>query len=510
MKTTEKISISGFAFNINEDAYRVLKAYMDRLAAHFSKREDGKEIMEDIEARIAELVMSEMKSQDEVITLQQIEGVIGIVGKPEELTEKKEDEMENQRNTVGSGSGDGGLRHRRLYRDPDNRRIAGVCGGIAAYLNIDPTLVRILALLLVLVGSITPFISGGGIVIITYLILWIAVPRATTIAQKLEMRGESPTAANIERRIKDEPYRKSDSALGGILRFFLIAIGALVLLPLAIAILAIIFAVVGSLFAGGWVINTSLFSLASFVDVSSLNLTLLKILTIAIVCIPVLLIFYGILRLLFRFRTKVRGLVGISLTVWILCIIGIGFVGVSSLVGFRRVATATRVEQVSIPAHSLRIGLPNNFADANEELTITTGIGPDAQVFIPFIWQNEESKTLFVLPGVKVRYSDSATDISIRQESRTRGKSRSEAFDRAKQLPAYYSVADSTLTVMPIAYTKDSRWRGDMVRLIVTVPKSMNVSVDPALQYKKRYWEIDNGRYSRHWRIDVDDDSWDE
>ena len=56
---------------------------------------------------------------------------------------------------------------KKLYRSKNNRRVAGVCGGIAEYFDIDPTLVRLLALLFILLG-------GAGV--ITYLIAWIIIP----------------------------------------------------------------------------------------------------------------------------------------------------------------------------------------------------------------------------------------------------------------------------------------------------------------------------------------------
>lgn len=57
--------------------------------------------------------------------------------------------------------------YRRLYRSRTDRKIAGVCGGLAQYLNVDPTVVRIIFLILL-------FIGGGGLLI--YLIIWICAP----------------------------------------------------------------------------------------------------------------------------------------------------------------------------------------------------------------------------------------------------------------------------------------------------------------------------------------------
>jgi phage shock protein C len=55
-----------------------------------------------------------------------------------------------------------------LYRSRTNRQVAGVCGGLAQYFNIDATLIRVLFVVLAVLG-------GSGLVI--YLVLWIIVPR---------------------------------------------------------------------------------------------------------------------------------------------------------------------------------------------------------------------------------------------------------------------------------------------------------------------------------------------
>lgn len=55
----------------------------------------------------------------------------------------------------------------KLYRSRKERMIAGVCGGIAHHFNVDPTLIRLIALL---------FIFLGGSAVFVYLILWLVVP----------------------------------------------------------------------------------------------------------------------------------------------------------------------------------------------------------------------------------------------------------------------------------------------------------------------------------------------
>jgi phage shock protein C len=61
-----------------------------------------------------------------------------------------------------------GKQTKRLYRSREEKMIAGVCGGIAKYFNIDPTIVRIIAVLLLIPGGLPGFIP--------YIILWLVVP----------------------------------------------------------------------------------------------------------------------------------------------------------------------------------------------------------------------------------------------------------------------------------------------------------------------------------------------
>ena len=187
MKKTVTINISGIIFHIDEDAYDRLNRYMSRLKRHFSKMEGREEIISDIESRIAELLQEKMANNKQVITIEDIEDVVKVLGEPSEM--ESEDDYESPPSSTYRS------RPRRLYRDPDNRMIAGVSTGLAAYFNIDPVWVRVLFIA-------TLFISGAGL--IGYIILWIVVPQALTTAEKLEMRGEPVNISNIERSFRDE------------------------------------------------------------------------------------------------------------------------------------------------------------------------------------------------------------------------------------------------------------------------------------------------------------------
>ncbi|MBN2773608.1 MAG: PspC domain-containing protein [Prolixibacteraceae bacterium] len=117
------------------------------------------------------------------------------MGVPEEI--EGEDENENY---------SAGKNNKKLYRDPDHKVIGGVCGGLAAYFNMDPVIMRLIFVFLFLIN---------GLGLLVYIILWIAVPEAKTTAQRLEMRGKAVTVDNIEKWIKKE-YQDIESRVKNI------------------------------------------------------------------------------------------------------------------------------------------------------------------------------------------------------------------------------------------------------------------------------------------------------
>ena len=187
MKKTFTINISGSVFHIEEDAYEVLQKYMSNLKQHFGNSEEGKEITTDIEARIAEIFLEKSTDEKNVVTLSWVNQVIETMGTSEDFSQEEADEepLRGQQK-----------RKRRLYRDPEQSILGGVCSGLAVYFNMDLAILRILVVLAF-------FLTSGGVLLV-YLILWIAVPKAVNTSQRLEMRGQEVTVKNIEKFIKDE------------------------------------------------------------------------------------------------------------------------------------------------------------------------------------------------------------------------------------------------------------------------------------------------------------------
>lgn len=197
MKKTFTINISGNVFHIEEDAYDKLQHYLNCLGLYFASQAGGQEILSDIEARIAELFREKITETQEAVTMGWVDEVIAKLGKPEDFMECGEPQSKENEAIKGEKI------RKRLYRDTENRVIGGVCSGMSIYFNTDPVLIRILFVALVFLGV--------GISIIVYLILWIVVPKATTTAHRLEMKGEEPTIYNIQKTIQQEVKEVKES-----------------------------------------------------------------------------------------------------------------------------------------------------------------------------------------------------------------------------------------------------------------------------------------------------------
>lgn len=209
MKKTYNINMAGRVFTIDDDAYALLKDYLDTLNHAFRNTENA-EIVSDIESRISEIFEMRRIEGVNVVTLQDVETVITRIGKPEELigetieieeadidgeTVTEDREFSERVSTPPPPIQDNVKTRKRLFRDSHNGILGGVCAGLGAYFNIDPTWVRLIAVALCFVSF-----STLGLV---YLILWIVLPDANTPLERMQMNGIQPTISNIGQNVKD-------------------------------------------------------------------------------------------------------------------------------------------------------------------------------------------------------------------------------------------------------------------------------------------------------------------
>ncbi|MEM9856063.1 MAG: PspC domain-containing protein [Bacteroidota bacterium] len=251
MKKNISINISGIIFHIEEDAYEELKNYLDSINQYFSSFEDNQEIIADIESRIAEIFLTKLNEDKQVITTEDVQSLISTMGSIRDFQAAEDPEIEDEpKNETYSQS-----ESRRFYRDENRKLIGGVCAGLAHYFKIDPLWMRLIFVALLL---------GYGVILIAYLVMWVVVP------------GNS--ALQEDKSIK-KMYRDPDKkVIGGV------AAGVAAYFGAEIAIIRLLFVL--SIFLGGtglliyiilWIILTEANSITDKVKMKGEPVTLSNI-----------------------------------------------------------------------------------------------------------------------------------------------------------------------------------------------------------------------------------------
>ncbi len=201
------INLGGNAYQLEEGGYDALRAYLETATARLQGNPDRDEILSDIERAIAEKFRALLSSHKTVVETKEVAAVLAQMGpievEPGETTGTGARSTGSQSSASGQktageerAAGSSGA-PRRLYRIQEGAMIAGVCNGIAAYLNIDPTLVRIAFVLLTIFW---------GMGLIVYVVMAIVVPEARSPEEKAAASGFPSTAQEFIRRAKEGYY----------------------------------------------------------------------------------------------------------------------------------------------------------------------------------------------------------------------------------------------------------------------------------------------------------------
>lgn len=336
MKKTLTVNLGGTVFNIDEDAYQLLDKYLANLRIHFRKEEGAQEIMDDFEMRISELLGERVRLGHEVITIEQVELIIDRMGKPEEIFEEEE------KQTAGGETEDKTIleikqpARKRLMRDPDNRILGGVAGGFAAYMDWDPTPVRI---------ALVALIFFYGFTIPVYLLLWLIIPMASTATEKLQMRGESITIESIGKTVTGEfekvTTRVNDyihtgkprtgfqkfadgfvEVLGIFLKVFLIILGIILIPPLLLVLFVMVIVAMVVIFGSNLSFFTPPFPFTHWdtfaMQIPDTALIGTAISTVLLIGIPIVLIVFALGSHFFKFKPLS------SHTKWVMLVLFVG------------------------------------------------------------------------------------------------------------------------------------------------------------------------------------------
>lgn len=232
MKKVININFQGRVIPIEETAYDILKQYIESLRRHFAGEEGRDEIINDIEGRIAELFNDNLKKGATCITDEDVNTVIGSIGRPEDFEDSEgtaQSQAAGEEKTSGKAAEQESYSEqryqKRLYRNEDDKILGGVCGGLAVYLRVDPALIRILF-------AIITFGSFGTCFLV-YILMWVILP------------GTRLEKANIRKRLFRNPDEKVVAGVAsGIAAYFNIAVWIpriIFAFPLVISIIVSIF-----------------------------------------------------------------------------------------------------------------------------------------------------------------------------------------------------------------------------------------------------------------------------
>ena len=508
MNKATNIHLAQTLFSIDENAYVQLKNYLDRLERLFKNTEGAKDILEDIEARMAELFSERKKDERYVISVEDVQAVIETLGSPEDLA----GEDAEQEPTAASA------RPKKLFRDPDDRFIGGVAGGLSHYIGLDSVWIRLIFLIL--------FFSSVGGVVLVYILLWILVPEAKTTAEKLMMKGEPVNVSNIKKKIKEELEQVSEKVkevdydnmgdqlkkkskdfsdfllkvIQGVLKILKLLIGVYFLLLSSLVLLGLfIGTVIGSVFSA--LIPTELvqFGLSLNIPIIVLGLFVLMI-----VGIPFVFLFTLGLHLLSRNKNmmnKTSRLVLLGL--WLLSLITLLIFGVLESKSFAISAKQNSLEILEEKsADTLKVYL-NKEHKYKETVT----------VFNHFTLIEDDAENRYRLDeNIRLNIKESKGDkIELSLDKNARGWRQKEALENAKSIEYSFDYYDHQLVIdgywlSPI----ESKNNPESVLLNLLLPEGQYIYLDQDLgrylsnqiendqdYYRKRIaghlWKMENG-----------------
>ena len=515
MNKTVTINISGIIFHIEEEAYEKLSKYLTTIRGYFNKSEGGSEIMSDIEARIAEMLQGKTSAIKQVVLMSDVDFVMDSMGKPEEFAGESNENSSTAENTETSYQDSEPVK-KRLYRDGDSKVIGGVCSGIGNYFDIDAVWLRIALLLMF-------FFAGTGFLL--YLILWIAIPEAKTTAEKLAMKGERADINNISKAVKEEAEHlkkrmekygddfknmAADSRLAprntiekivDFLGDLLTNIGRVLL-----KIIGVFMVIIGIIFFLG--LSSSIFGLSFMTDSSNggdwVDLLLLDgkdfylgVLGILMfVGVPVVMMIYGGIKILFKIRYSNRWVNLTAGVIWLFGLLMLLYVGVKTGSDFNKTAkvrenfSVIQKETLFLKMHETPINsreLHESDDDEEGERNYRRHSRGDNDYMIG---SNNGIKYLLGHAQLNVIKSQSGK-IEIVVVKEAKGSNKSFATDRAKNISYVISQTDSLIEFDNLFKVNNAdKFRVQDLSIIVKLPVGKTIYLDKSLE--NMIYDIEN------------------
>lgn len=479
MNKTLSVNIGGIVFHIEEHAFERLTKYLDTIKGYFTTADGRDEIIQDIEGRIAEMFQERISNSKQVIVEADVEQVINIMGRPEQFAGDGEEEPAAA--TGGPSASSERRAYRRLYRDPDDRVVGGVCSGFSHYLGIDPTYLRV-------AFAISFFVFGTGLLL--YIILMVVMPKANTTAEKLEMKGEQVNISNIKKSVQDEygaiknqyssggnqsGFTRFIDALGQLFVGFFRLFGQLIAVIFIIIgiLLLIAFGAVAMALMGVGGIAIPFFVTDLFLDPWQQTMALTAV--FLVIGIPVMMIIYKAIKVLFKIRSESKILNWSALALWVCGVILSFFVGSIIARDFSQRETSRFEVELATPATDT-LFLDMARYERSEDYYIYDSRERDAWSVISGMDSiSIDEVELDIIKG-------GGTEFELVQINSSRGRTRRDAVDNARALSYHLEQTDSLIKFdESFILTKGMKFRGQKVQLVLKVPVGKSVYLSESM-----------------------------
>ena len=503
MNKTVNINIGGLFFHIDEDAYQKLSKYFEAIKRSLSNSSGKEEVMKDIEMRVAEIFTERQISDKHVINNFDVDAVIAVMGQPEDYRiDDDASESAPSYNYIHNG-------RKKLYRDEDKGMIGGVCTGLGHYFGIDSVWLRLFFLLL---------FFGFGTGVIAYIVLWIAMPKAATTAEKLEMTGKPVNISEIEKKVKEEFDKVSGkiknvdyddlgnrvknsaetfgSKLGNVFQTIFEAfskvIGVIIIIFSSMALFGIIIASGVAIFSSSLPHNTLINHFRTPLGLET-PMWIQGILFLLTFGIPFFFLFILGLKIVVTNYKSIGNIAKYTLiAVWSIALSLLITIGVKEFTQISSEGKEVKKEIIALsPNDTLRISFKNNdFYDKEIDNRVDFRLT-----------QDETNREIIYSNNVSIKILPTKDTVPYLQiEKIALGKSMEEARKRAEKIKYGYKIEGNKLVLDNYLISQvASKFRNQKVELFLYLPVGTQFQADTSFQV---YDESEDGYFNLHFSSD--------
>ncbi|HEX7367856.1 MAG TPA: PspC domain-containing protein [Pelobium sp.] len=496
MNKTIIINISGVIFHIEEDAYELLKSYMDDIKKHFGNYKDSFEIVSDIESRVAEMLSEMLLAENkQVIVIADVASIIQRMGKASDFERMEDEQYAADFATERKPA-------KKLFRDTEDRFVGGVCAGIAHYFDVAPKWMRLAFVLMFI-------FYGFGFLI--YGILWLVMPRAITRAEKMEMKGEKINLLSFQKNFEDEinavttNFKNVGSSvplLGKIASFIRDLTDSLLRFVgttgrAAVKVIGVLLVIILGIFLTiAFVLLMVFLGYAGNADIATifpLNIIneplrpIIFICTFLVAVIPLISLIFLLLRLIFNNQVAPKNTYLLLACVWVLAVATGIFFAAKIATNFKQEASYSETLNLkSNPSKTyiLRLGdertmQENVYGDSLGNHTVTIS-GNDRDFDTPNDLRFELKVAEGNLPILSKTYT-------------AKGSNFESALRNAHKIEYYYHQNDSVLTFdSQFGLKNASLWRGQEVAIKLKVPLNSTLLIEKRIAERFFWYELND------------------